>query len=855
MTPHTPPGRLHPAPILPGPPAKARLRRGHWGPMLLFAAVPAALFLPITLTGNLVFGSSDLYFHLLNRLYPVRWVLRHGIVPLWNPYVNSGMPFVGDLQGVLFSPYALLFYLLPMHWAQFFSYAFSLFLAGAFFFLFLRELGLRELPALFGGLAFELNSVVVSQVFNGNIHHLNAYGFIPVVFFLAERGLRRRHPGYFITAGAVLALMLFAGHGQYVLYTATALAPYLAWRTWQFHGSWRQTLAFYALMGIVAVGLAAPQLLPSLEFRQASNRAGGLPYGIVARDSLPPQNLLTLVMPYCFGCPGNDTMWQTADYSISNLYFGIAPLLLAGFIVLAAWNRTGLIRLFAAFWAFSLVMTLGRHAYLYHLFYALVPGYSTFRGPGRFQVYVGFSQAALAGIGLEHLLASRTRLDSPRTQRILRLFFALALAMLGGFLLLWLFRHAVFHRLEPYGRRLLYDLYYNHGRGRAHPFSYHLKRMPLAVNIFIGQGLRAAAFTVAALAILAPAFRGRLPKQPAALLLIALLTADLFSMARPMIKPVAPSLYFGSHPALDFLKKHPPSGRVLWHDGVLRDQGGMWSGIRDTRGYNPVVIRRYLELLAANDGRKPETDLFYTYLNDPDGPLVRLLNIEYYLKAAGGAAPDPRRWKRIARFPGLRFRHVEYKDFQMIFPAEIEVYRAVNPLPRAWFVRRVDPAPPDASTLRRMCRPDFDPGVAAEAVCPAATARHYTPEHPLPATVTLKKAGPNRLVFETRTAQPRFLVLSEIYYPGWKARIDGRRVPIFRTDHALRGVGVPAGIHRLTVVYQPDSLRLGLALAGITLVCLLSAPFLPWRRLMPVLFPPRAEHRAPAAGLPPQGAR
>ena len=79
---------------------------------------------------------------------------------------------------------------------------------------------------------------------------------------------------------------------------------------------------------------------------------------------------------------------------------------------------------------------------------------------------------------------------------------------------------------------------------------------------------------------------------------------------------------------------------------------------------------------------------------------------------------------------------------------------------------------------------------------------------------------PQRIELQTRNAQPGFLVLSEIYYRGWEAWIDGRRAPVERVNYALRGLAVPAGDHRIEFVFRAHSFRNGAAwsLVGVLLL-------------------------------------
>jgi uncharacterized membrane protein YfhO len=68
---------------------------------------------------------------------------------------------------------------------------------------------------------------------------------------------------------------------------------------------------------------------------------------------------------------------------------------------------------------------------------------------------------------------------------------------------------------------------------------------------------------------------------------------------------------------------------------------------------------------------------------------------------------------------------------------------------------------------------------------------------------------PNCIEIETRNSQQGFLVLSEVYFDGWEARVDGKPAKIYRTDYTLRGIVVPAGSHQVEFVYRPRSFRLG----------------------------------------------
>ncbi|MGH9939948.1 MAG: YfhO family protein, partial [Blastocatellia bacterium] len=159
---------------------------------------------------------------------------------------------------------------------------------------------------------------------------------------------------------------------------------------------------------------------------------------------------------------------------------------------------------------------------------------------------------------------------------------------------------------------------------------------------------------------------------------------------------------------------------------------------------------------------------------------------------------------------------------------EVEVYENLKALPRAWFARRAaaDLSAGVLRTIRTGAMKDgsaFDPAEtvlfekedfgAREVVLPRIG-------DPANARAKVTRYEPQRIEIETRNGQPGFLVLSEMYYRGWEAWIDGRRAPVERVNYVLRGLAVPAGDHRIEFVFRAPSFRNGAAytLLGVLLL-------------------------------------
>ena len=186
----------------------------------------------------------------------------------------------------------------------------------------------------------------------------------------------------------------------------------------------------------------------------------------------------------------------------------------------------------------------------------------------------------------------------------------------------------------------------------------------------------------------------------------------------------------------------------------------------------------------------------YYEVRDPGSPLLKFLNVRYVISRAPLAAPGA----LVARddLPGNM------------------VYENPDPLPRFFLVDRVRQASDTAAALAMVRAPGFDPRHEAvvEGAPPLADTQLSGGQ------VRVVRYQPREVVLEIDTAGPAFLATSEAYYPGWRARIDGRDERLYPTNVAFRGLPVPAGHHTLTMRFDPPILGWSalVSLAGLLLV-------------------------------------
>jgi hypothetical protein len=152
---------------------------------------------------------------------------------------------------------------------------------------------------------------------------------------------------------------------------------------------------------------------------------------------------------------------------------------------------------------------------------------------------------------------------------------------------------------------------------------------------------------------------------------------------------------------------------------------------------------------------------------------------------------------------------------------ETFVHRLEAEHPWAWMVYSAEEIASEDLLLARLAQPDFDPYRTALLLQTLATA--LPGQQAGQPRLQLEENSPSHLALEVAHATNGLLILSEIYYPGWEARLDGQPVPLLRANSILRAVEVPAGRHRVEMTFNPLSVKLGLAVSVATLLLSLAS--------------------------------
>ncbi|MCC7361079.1 MAG: YfhO family protein [Anaerolineales bacterium] len=313
--------------------------------------------------------------------------------------------------------------------------------------------------------------------------------------------------------------------------------------------------------------------------------------------------------------------------------------------------------------------------------------------------------------------------------------------------------------------------------------------------------LRAALLTAGLLLAAALALTGLRHLRLAPAFLAALVAADVMALgAWVEVDRSDPTLGY-AHPAVvAFLRSQPGPLRIDNAASAWAPDAAARLGLEDIGGVsNPLGLAAYATYAGAVGSR--------------GSPLYNFLNAQFVLADKGAPPGD------------AGFVPVFNED-----PA-LDVYLNTRAQPRVRLVTAVQVVTSGEAAFGALHAPGFNP---EQAVILDSTSATVPPPPAGPAasaapTVFYTAYAPEASAVVVRTAAPAYLVYSEVWYPGWRAWVDGVEAPIYRANFAFRAVAVPVGEHTISMRFDPPAWRAGLALTALTLLALAAWGAWAWR--------------------------
>lgn len=318
--------------------------------------------------------------------------IKQGRIPLWNPYILSGTPYLADINLGTLSPASLIYLLIsPVEKAGSLLFVFELFLIGFFTYLLARLYKVSEIGAVISGISFMCSGIILSYITNLAI--FNVAVFIPTILYVLEIAFLKRKIIYFILVGILFALQIVSGHAQITFYTGLLI---LCLTLFKEKLKFKQKLSIILMVFLLAFGLSAVQLIPFLEFTKFTPRVGQ-GYEWSTQGSLTIKDLVKSTQPKF---AWNFVPWVDFSAKVNIGYIGVIPFVL---FLIGLFSREKNFKIWKVVCVVSLIIALGNTTFIYKIFYYLIPGFSALRVPSQAIVIYSLAACLIAGKGFDRI--------------------------------------------------------------------------------------------------------------------------------------------------------------------------------------------------------------------------------------------------------------------------------------------------------------------------------------------------------------------------------------------------------------------------------------------------------------------
>lgn len=747
-------------------------------------AAPLLLMFRLMVTDQVLFWGLPALQFIPWRIY--LWEnLRQGILPLWNSLNGMGAPFLANYQLAFFYPPSWLLYLLAavagpsaIAWGHSILVFLHLVWAGLGTASLLRRVGVGRLGQTVGGLAFGLCGYFIAR--SGVFPMIWTGAWLPWVILASSKvaipGEKGGLKAPWIIAPLILSLtmMLLAGHAQLAWYIILLAGA------WVVVGGWSQggaklalaAAARFAIALLFAVMLSSIQLLPTAEYLLHSQRSAAVDYELGLTYSFWPWRLLVFLAPNMFGNPGSADYWGYAAFWEDAVYMGVLPFLMALSTISAlkrrkdqgtATNRfSGLIRFFWMTIVIAGILALGKNTPVFPFLYRFIPTFNMFQAPSRYMIAVEFSLAMLAGLGIETWCKPYGR----KLDRLKKWVVAAAAVTLGA--------------------------------GAAAIFLQSIKATFTAATAMAGIW----AFGSGLLLV-------NMPRKPEdgkrkiwEVAVITWVALDLLIAGFGLLPSAASSLYANASSFSADIQKIAGNGRVYlsmdeeyrikfsrffrfsnfaplenWGNlrATLLPNMNLLDGISSTTNFDPMIPARYARFMKYVELLPP--DQKKAWFNIMNVKAVEQIDITTIPGVKFDPIVESKRWY-LASCPIFAKSEKESWDLLTNKLSGASDAKGIN-----WVILEADPQ-------NQRCE---SAGTNA---------------------IQLMDEEPQKLEFRVDTDKAGWLVLSDTWYPGWTATVDGHEASILHANYLFRGVVVSQGEHVVVFKYIPWMFRLGGIISG-----------------------------------------
>jgi hypothetical protein len=744
--------------------------------------------------GRMVYGTDTMSAGVFFRTFSAEFWQEHFRMPLWNPFIHGGLPFVDAMHGDIFYPAAILQIILPVTYALGIKLVLHVFLAGVFMFLFLRAIGRSDQSSFIGGLLYMFTPCLVSLFYPGHDGKIYVTALTPLAFLLVHRAVVLRSLWWFLGFGLVYALMILTAHVQMAFYASWGLGAYFLFLLWDLYrfspGKIAMPIGAFVLAVALSIGAASMQWLAPYQYlsshSQRIQHSEGGGYEWSSSWAMHSEEALSQLNP---AWPGANlasepsTYWGDNMFKLNSEAVGVMAVLLA--VVSFVVARSPAMWFFGGLSLIALLHALGDSTPVFRLFFEVVPGVKKFRAPSMICFLFAFSWVVMAARALDVFGQFRSQAATPAAKNskdpmramMIVAFAYSAIAVIGliggaSFMSSW----ATFT-----GGTLTTE------KAMATVNNENYARVGFLLGLLVVWGLVGLFRMRRASALGATGLTGGL----AVLALLPLWQFDARFVET--IPPGQVNQLYGERPILSLIRTNAPPEpfRVLVMPRTLEDNYLALHGVEELS--SSAMHGNHLLIHDNFVGRHDQSPALFTNQATRD-----LMNTTFIV------APQP------------------YSDTGLTLVGQggaLYLYRNNAAMPRAAVFYQYEVEPDSNATLARLRTPSFPYRSRVILEQPlqsmSPTTSDAAPVNFTPARVV--EWDVDRFVVEYTADQPGILWLSENFYPYWVASDEsGVSVPVYRANYTFRAIEAKQGTHRVTFEFHNKAFSMSVWLS---LIC------------------------------------
>lgn len=722
-----------------------------FSPFFFLATVTSVIFYKILFLGQVFYeGFDDINLFIPGKYYLIEQ-LRLGIFPLWNPYIFIGTPYFADISHGVLSVFTIILVIFgsPAQSIAIMT-ALIVFLFGAFQYLFLRNLKVSRFASVFGALVFAFSGVPFNYI--RGFYGVSVIVFIPLLFLCAHLLIKKRELFFLFILIFLQCLQILSGHPRVTYYTIFFISLFLFF--WS-NFSRKKKIGIVLSYWISCICLCAIQIIPFAEYTILSNRPLSS-FAFASSGGLSLPHIITTFFPTFFGTHIDGTWWGPQVMLFG--YMSVPAYLLLWFGL-----RHGKV-VKKSFYVFAMVLSLalsfGKFSPIYILFYYFLPTWSLFRNPIDLITLFVFFASILTATGWDFIIEKTNKINSIG-KKALPFFTALFLPLSILYFVLannqnfWrkilqVFQHIPFAHVN---RLLIYD-----------DVKLHTMFQGILANISL-------LFLFIAITFAIFLFFSKQKKLLQVSLLI--FTAITFIYFDSKLLTTASPL---------FLNKGDDVPPIL-HEA----QNGNYRILS-----LPIDSHQHREHLAPSDFFYKETSeevKTYAYnLNIPHH-LYQVNAVEILIPASFADYIEGKGTQIVDAIPFSKVSKDQLDQISTKYIISNEPLRNVPSFLTLQVVKQKGIYIYENSTARK---------------------RVYLEDLPLGNAVKFLENSPEKIIMQVEASKSGNLILTNWYYPGWVAYVNGKKETIQKYKETFQMVLVPSGNSLIVFEYKPLSFVIGL---------------------------------------------